>query len=172
MSKILTVFGATGSQGGSVIKSIREHPMLSRTYKIRGVTRLLHSAESRRLAAAALRKLALKISSRSGRPITLACAPLENERMTSNAIVIGSLFADPSAQPKKFNSDLLASWRTRDSMSDHDDVSTNAAKISLTVSGRSRPCSMPMHSIPKRRADTEIFFARPSAGDFAGLASA
>ena len=51
MSKILTVFGATGSQGGSVIKSIREHPTLSRTYKIRGVTRSPHSAVSRRLAA-------------------------------------------------------------------------------------------------------------------------
>jgi uncharacterized protein YbjT (DUF2867 family) len=51
MSKILTVFGATGSQGGSVIKEIHEHPTLSRTYKVRGVTRSLHSAVSRRLTA-------------------------------------------------------------------------------------------------------------------------
>lgn len=39
MSKILTVFGATGNQGGSVIKSVLAHPSLSSTYKIRAVTR-------------------------------------------------------------------------------------------------------------------------------------
>jgi uncharacterized protein YbjT (DUF2867 family) len=39
MSKILTVFGATGNQGGSVIKNILAIPELSKTYKIRGVTR-------------------------------------------------------------------------------------------------------------------------------------
>jgi len=39
MSKILTVFGATGNQGGSVIKNILSHPQLSKTYKIRAVTR-------------------------------------------------------------------------------------------------------------------------------------
>ena len=39
MSKILTVFGATGQQGGSVIASVLKHPKLSTTYKIRAVTR-------------------------------------------------------------------------------------------------------------------------------------
>jgi len=39
MSKIITVFGATGNQGGSVIKTILAHPKLSKEYKIRGVTR-------------------------------------------------------------------------------------------------------------------------------------
>jgi uncharacterized protein YbjT (DUF2867 family) len=39
MSKILTVFGATGNQGGSVIENILEHPQLSKEYKLRGVTR-------------------------------------------------------------------------------------------------------------------------------------
>lgn len=39
MSKVFTVFGATGNQGGSVIKSVLEHPELSKTYKLRGVTR-------------------------------------------------------------------------------------------------------------------------------------
>ena len=66
MSKILTVFGATGSQGGSVIKSIREHPILSRTYKIRGVTRLLHSAESSRLAAEGVDMVQVGLSSTDG----------------------------------------------------------------------------------------------------------
>lgn len=39
MSKLLTVFGATGNQGGSVIKSILANPQLSSEYKIRAITR-------------------------------------------------------------------------------------------------------------------------------------
>ena len=39
MSKIITVFGATGNQGGSVIKSILSDPVLSKEFTIRGVTR-------------------------------------------------------------------------------------------------------------------------------------
>lgn len=39
MSKIITVFGATGNQGGSVIKAILADPVLSKEFKIRGVTR-------------------------------------------------------------------------------------------------------------------------------------
>lgn len=39
MSKLLTVFGATGVQGGSVIKAMLAHPTLSKEYKLRGITR-------------------------------------------------------------------------------------------------------------------------------------
>ncbi|KAL9596334.1 MAG: hypothetical protein Q9179_004653 [Wetmoreana sp. 5 TL-2023] len=39
MSKIITVFGATGNQGGSVIASIQGNPHLSSEYKVRGITR-------------------------------------------------------------------------------------------------------------------------------------
>lgn len=39
MSHILTVFGATGNQGKGVIKAIQAHPVLSKRYSIRGVTR-------------------------------------------------------------------------------------------------------------------------------------
>ena len=39
MSKLLTVFGATGKQGGSVVKTILAHPTLSKQYKLRAVTR-------------------------------------------------------------------------------------------------------------------------------------
>lgn len=39
MSKILTVFGATGNQGGSVIRTILADPILSKEWKIRGITR-------------------------------------------------------------------------------------------------------------------------------------
>lgn len=39
MSKILTVFGATGKQGGSVIRTILQDAKLSQEFKIRGITR-------------------------------------------------------------------------------------------------------------------------------------
>ncbi|KAF4969843.1 hypothetical protein FSARC_3001 [Fusarium sarcochroum] len=39
MSKILTVFGATGNQGGSVVRAILNDPALSKEFKIRGITR-------------------------------------------------------------------------------------------------------------------------------------
>jgi uncharacterized protein YbjT (DUF2867 family) len=39
MSKLLIVFGATGQQGGSIIRTILANPSLSKTYKLRAVTR-------------------------------------------------------------------------------------------------------------------------------------
>ncbi|KAH7377353.1 NmrA family transcriptional regulator [Pyrenochaeta sp. MPI-SDFR-AT-0127] len=39
MSKLITVFGATGNQGGSVIQHLLADPSLSKEFKIRGVTR-------------------------------------------------------------------------------------------------------------------------------------
>lgn len=39
MSKVITVFGATGNQGGSVIDAILTDPKLSKEFKIRGITR-------------------------------------------------------------------------------------------------------------------------------------
>jgi uncharacterized protein YbjT (DUF2867 family) len=39
MSKLITVFGATGAQGGSVIRELLRDPKLSSEFKIRGITR-------------------------------------------------------------------------------------------------------------------------------------
>ena len=39
MSKIFTIFGATGQQGGALIKYLLHHPRFSKSYIIRGVTR-------------------------------------------------------------------------------------------------------------------------------------
>jgi uncharacterized protein YbjT (DUF2867 family) len=39
MDKQLVVFGATGQQGGSVVDYVLNHPTLSKTYKIRSITR-------------------------------------------------------------------------------------------------------------------------------------
>jgi len=39
MAKLLTVFGATGQQGGSVIRTVLQAETLSREFKIRGISR-------------------------------------------------------------------------------------------------------------------------------------
>ncbi|KAF2685404.1 NAD(P)-binding protein [Lentithecium fluviatile CBS 122367] len=39
MTKLITVFGSTGNQGGSVIRAILGHSQLSKEWKIRGITR-------------------------------------------------------------------------------------------------------------------------------------
>lgn len=39
MAKVLTVFGATGQQGGSVVEYVLNDPELSKKYKVRAITR-------------------------------------------------------------------------------------------------------------------------------------
>lgn len=51
MSKILTVFGATGNQGGSVIKAVLADPVLSKEFRIRGITRDASKPAAQALAA-------------------------------------------------------------------------------------------------------------------------
>lgn len=47
----LTVFGATGNQGSSVIHTVLNHPDISAKYHLRGVTRDKNSAKSKALTA-------------------------------------------------------------------------------------------------------------------------
>jgi len=56
MSKILTVFGATGVQGGSVARAVLNHPQLSKEYRIRGITR-----DATKPTARALEELGIEI---------------------------------------------------------------------------------------------------------------
>lgn len=49
--KIITVFGATGNQGGSVINTILSHPELSKQFDLRGVSRNLSSDKAIKLKA-------------------------------------------------------------------------------------------------------------------------
>ena len=51
MSKILTVWGATGNQGGSVIRAVLADPVLSKEFKIRGITRDVSKPAAQALAA-------------------------------------------------------------------------------------------------------------------------
>jgi uncharacterized protein YbjT (DUF2867 family) len=56
MSKILTVFGATGVQGGSVARAVLRDPQLSKEYKIRAVTR-----DSTKVSAKALQEKGVEV---------------------------------------------------------------------------------------------------------------
>ena len=63
MSKILTVFGATGNQGGSVIKTILADPALSKEFKIRGVTRDVSKPAAQALSAKGVEMVSADMSS-------------------------------------------------------------------------------------------------------------
>lgn len=39
MAKLLVVFGSTGNQGGSVVNAVLQDPVLSKEFKVRGITR-------------------------------------------------------------------------------------------------------------------------------------
>jgi hypothetical protein len=51
MSKILTVFGATGNQGGSVIRAVLADSVLSKEFSIRGITRDVSKPAAKALAS-------------------------------------------------------------------------------------------------------------------------
>ncbi|UKZ64965.1 uncharacterized protein TrAtP1_006169 [Trichoderma atroviride] len=51
MSKTITVFGATGNQGGSVVQAILADAVLSKEFKVRGVTRDVNKPNAQKLAS-------------------------------------------------------------------------------------------------------------------------
>lgn len=63
MSKILTVFGATGNQGGSVVRAILNDPALSKEFKIRGITRDVTKPAAKELASKGVEVVAVRPSS-------------------------------------------------------------------------------------------------------------
>lgn len=50
MSKLITIFGCTGNQGGSVVKYILNDAELSKEYRIRGITRDTTKKSAQQLA--------------------------------------------------------------------------------------------------------------------------
>jgi uncharacterized protein YbjT (DUF2867 family) len=70
MSNIITVFGATGQQGGSVVSAILADPVLSKTFSVRAVTR----DPSKPAAQALVAKGASVVSADLSSPDSLAAA--------------------------------------------------------------------------------------------------
>ncbi|KAL0262863.1 hypothetical protein SLS55_001837 [Diplodia seriata] len=70
MSKLITVFGATGNQGGSVIQAILADPALSNEFKIRGITRDASKPAAQALQAKGIEMVSASMSD----PSTLSAA--------------------------------------------------------------------------------------------------
>ncbi|RFU35530.1 hypothetical protein B7463_g804, partial [Scytalidium lignicola] len=63
MSKLITVFGATGNQGGSLIRAILADPTLSKEFRIRGITRDTNKEAAKELASKGVDIVAADMSS-------------------------------------------------------------------------------------------------------------
>lgn len=50
-NKIITVFGATGNQGGSIVQKFLHDPKLKSEWSVRGVTRNAESDSAKKLVA-------------------------------------------------------------------------------------------------------------------------
>lgn len=59
MPKLLTVFGATGNQGGSVIETVLSDATLREEFTIRGITRDTSKPAARALAARGIEVVAV-----------------------------------------------------------------------------------------------------------------
>ncbi|KAL3477793.1 hypothetical protein BJX99DRAFT_121835 [Aspergillus californicus] len=63
MSKLLTVFGATGRQGGSVIRTVLADSALSKQFKLRGITRDINKPDAKALTAQGVEMLSADMTS-------------------------------------------------------------------------------------------------------------
>lgn len=61
-TKLLTVFGATGNQGGSVLDVILADPVLRERYKLRGITRNVSSSSARALTEKGVEMVAANLN--------------------------------------------------------------------------------------------------------------
>ncbi|KAF2427659.1 NmrA family transcriptional regulator [Tothia fuscella] len=103
MSKIFTVFGATGNQGGSVVKHILEHPELSKTYKIRAITRDVSKPASQALKAKGAEVVAANLNDRDsvcaaikGSSVVFGVTNFWEQNSTEVEIAQGKAMADAS----------------------------------------------------------------------------
>jgi uncharacterized protein YbjT (DUF2867 family) len=62
-SKIITVFGATGTQGGSVVDIFLSDPKLKDDWKVRGVTRDVTKPAAQKLAERGVEVVAVRSTS-------------------------------------------------------------------------------------------------------------
>lgn len=62
MSKLLTIFGATGNQGGSVVRAALADAVLSKEYKIRGITRDVSKPAAQTLASKGVEVVSVRSS--------------------------------------------------------------------------------------------------------------
>jgi uncharacterized protein YbjT (DUF2867 family) len=61
MSKIITVFGATGNQGGSVVQALLNDAKITQEFKVRGITRDTSKPAAQELAKQGVETVAVRI---------------------------------------------------------------------------------------------------------------
>ncbi|KAL2878180.1 hypothetical protein SGCOL_006430 [Colletotrichum sp. CLE4] len=64
MSKIFTIFGATGNQGGSIVRAALADAVLSKEFKIRGITRDVSKPAAQSLASKGVEVVSADMSSK------------------------------------------------------------------------------------------------------------
>lgn len=64
MTKLITLFGATGNQGGSVIRSLLADPFLSKEYKLRGITRDITKEAAKKLSSQGVEMVTVRFTSK------------------------------------------------------------------------------------------------------------
>jgi uncharacterized protein YbjT (DUF2867 family) len=77
MSKIITVFGATGNQGGSVVKALLNDTKITQEFKIRGIARDTSKPAAQNLAKQGVEMVAVRIHQLRG---TLSSANVIHNR--------------------------------------------------------------------------------------------
>lgn len=60
--KLITIFGATGNQGGSVVQIFLNDPKLNKEWSIRGVSRNADSDSSKKLAAQGVEMVSVRFT--------------------------------------------------------------------------------------------------------------
>ena len=61
MTKLITVFGSTGNQGGSVVRAVLNHPRLAKEWKVRGITRNPNKPDAQAMVAKGVEMVAVSI---------------------------------------------------------------------------------------------------------------
>jgi uncharacterized protein YbjT (DUF2867 family) len=61
---LITVFGSTGNQGGSVVRAILNHPQLSKEWKIRGITRNANKPDAQALVKKGVEMVSADLNSK------------------------------------------------------------------------------------------------------------
>ena len=81
MANLITVFGATGNQGGSVIDAILNDSQLSKQFKIRGITRDTTKKSAQDLAKRGVETVSVISLIRVNRDRSLTCANIGQPRL-------------------------------------------------------------------------------------------
>ncbi|SCV48783.1 probable NmrA family transcriptional regulator [Fusarium fujikuroi] len=101
MSKLLTVFGATGNQGGSVIRAILADPILSKEFTLRGITR-----DASKPAAEDLASKGVEIKTANLSSADLVASAIAGSHTVF--LVTSPDFFNPSASPELAHGKIVA----------------------------------------------------------------